>query len=99
MQSKNSMPALNGQKKFVLAVLWVTSAAICLSGAFYSVYSAVLGISFPILNVQIPGFVFGIAVLYLGIRYMLMVLRLRKELRRTFSQFSWGNFKKEKRPR
>lgn len=99
-QSKNALPPKQiRQKKILVAVLWATSGAICLSGAFYCVYSAVLGITFPILNTQVPGFVFGAAVLYLGIRYIMMVSRLRKNLYQASSQFSWGNFKKKKRSR
>jgi hypothetical protein len=42
---------------------------------------------------SIPGAVFGMVIAFLGVRYFLAVGRLRKEVFRATSRFSWHNFK------
>ncbi len=96
MQSKNNTLPVDTKKKVLISILFVVAAAICLSGVFFSVYSYVNKISFPVLNTQVPGIIFGICVLYLGIRYFLSLMNLRKEVFKPTSRFSWDNFKKEK---
>ncbi len=95
MQSKSSY-AVDPKKKVLISILFVVALAICASGVFFSVYSYVNQISFQVLNTQIPGIIFGIAVLYLGIRYFISLMNLRKEVFKPTSRFSWDNFKKTK---
>ncbi len=94
MQSKNSYP-VDTKKKVLVSVLSVVALAICASGVFFSVYSLIYNISFQVLNTQVPGVIFGAAVLYLGIRYFLSLMNLRKEVYKPTSRFSWSNFKKD----
>lgn len=92
---RNASQPMSGPKKVFLAGLFFLAAAICLSGAFFTVYSAIYGIQFPIFSVQIPGLLFGLAVLYLGIRYIISLFHLKNELANSDSRFSWANFKKK----
>ena len=86
---------MDSKKKVLLFILFVFALAICASGVFFSVYSYVNQINFKVLNTQISGIVFGLAVLYLGIRYTVSLSDLRKELYKPTSRFSWDNFKKQ----
>lgn len=92
MRSEKDGPPVSLRKKAIFAVLLLTSCAIALSGAAYGVYSILFNISFPVLNTQVSGAVFGVCVLYLGIRYLMMVLNLKKELYQPTSRFSWSHF-------
>lgn len=96
MQSKNNGLPVDSQKKAIITVLFIVSFAISVSGAFFCVYSIINQISFQVLNAKIPGFVFGIAVLYLGIRYTMKLFQLKSELYKPTSRFSWANFKRQK---
>jgi len=97
MQSKQRMPPVGMGKKAVIAMLFVTACAICASGIFFSVYSYVNNVRIQVLNAQLPGIVFGVAVLYLGVRYFISLMTLKTELYKPTSRFSWDNFKKKKK--
>lgn len=94
-QSESGFP-VDGSKKAVMAVLFVLAFAICVSGTFFCVYSIVSGVSFQVINTKVPGFLFGIAVLYLGIRYTMKLFKLKSKLYKPTSRFSWDNFKRRK---
>lgn len=97
MRSKQGMPPVSTGKKAMIAVLFVTACAICASGIFFSVYSYVNNVHIQVLNAQLPGIVFGVAVLYLGVRYFTSLMTLKAELYKPTSRFSWDNFKKKKK--
>ena len=97
MQSKTSEFPVEPRKKIVIAVLFVFATAICVSGTVFSVYSFLNNISFQVLNTQIPGIVFGVVILFLGIRYLISLIKLKNEVYKPTSRFSWDNFKKRKR--
>jgi len=80
-------------KIITVNLLFVLSAGITLSGAFFAVYSLFFNISFKVLNTTVSGTIFGLIVLYLGIRYFLMVKKLRKEVYGTSSKFNWNNLR------
>ncbi|HEX2986241.1 MAG TPA: hypothetical protein VHO71_05430 [Caproiciproducens sp.] len=96
MQFKSSGCPVDSRKKVLIAVLFIFACAICASGVFFSVYSYVNQVNFQILNTKVPGIVFGLAVLYLGIRYLISLSDLKKEVYKPTSRFSWDHFKKEK---
>ena len=50
-----------------------------------------------VLNSQIPGVVFGLLVMYLGIRYYFSVGRLKEEVYKSTSEFCWIHIMKEKK--
>ncbi len=97
MRSRNNGMPADGSKKTVVALLFVTAGAVSVSGAFFCIYSLACGISFPVFGVQMPGALFGAAVLYLGIRYLIMVFRLKQEVYKPASRFSWDNFRGKKK--
>ncbi len=86
-------------KKASVILLTVLSAGICVSGIFFIFYSWINDITFKVINTNVPGMLFGLAVAYLGFRYLLSVIKLKKELYKASSVFSWSNFRKQKTAR
>ncbi len=84
-----------GKEKLIsISALYVLSVLIALVGAAFSIASFTEGIYFPVLSCQVPGEVFGVVILYLGIRYFFSVRKLKAEVYRPDSTFSWDNFRK-----
>jgi uncharacterized membrane protein YfcA len=86
----------NGKK---LSVILLTTLSICIivSGTVFSVYSFINETTFKVINTNVSGIIFGILVIYLGVRYLLSVQKLKSELYKESSAFSWNNFKKQKK--
>lgn len=95
--TKEKIKTNNLSKKVTVGILFVMSAAIAISGVFFMVYSYINNISFKVINTDVSGIIFGLVVFYLGLRYFLMVGKLKKEVYGTNSKFSWSNFKPKKR--
>ena len=85
------------QKAVIINLLYATTIIIILLGVFFIIYSLVNDVSFKVLNTTVSGAIFGMVVAYLGARYFLSVTKLKAELYKTTSQFSWSNFKREKK--
>jgi hypothetical protein len=87
-----------GEKSRVvlLGILYVLSISIMLLGAGFFVYSAINNVQFQVMSATIPGFIFGMVVLFLGFRYFMSLSKLRAEVMKS-SGFSWSNFRKEKK--
>ncbi len=83
------------QKSKVIAVwlLFGAAALIALLGVLYFVYSIVNGVTFTVMQADIPGAAFGAVIAFLGVRYIMSVRKLREKLYQTHSRFSWRNFK------
>ncbi len=96
MKNQACMPAVGREKMISIVTLYIVSILIILAGTFFSVFSFLNNISIPVLSSQIPGVVFGIVVLFLGVRYLFSVNKLKAEVFKSTSIFSWRNFKKEK---
>jgi len=96
---KNQIGVSNNfkQKAIIINLLYATTIIIVLLGVSFIVYSMVNDVSFKVINSTVHGAVFGLVVAYLGARYFLSVTKLKAELYKTTSQFSWSNFKKEKK--
>jgi hypothetical protein len=47
-----------------------------------------------VLNTQIAGYIFGLVVVFLGVRYFRSVLKLRKKISGEEIKFSWNNFRR-----
>ena len=86
---------INKSKVIIVNVLYAITMIIIFLGIFFSIFSFVNHINFKVLNSSIPGAVFGVLVLYLGIRYYFSVDKLKGELIKPSSKFSWSNFKGE----
>ena len=76
-----------------VAILYSLSGALVISGTFFSIYSFMTNTTFRVLNTDVPGVIFGAAVVYFGIRNFQSVNKLKKELYQTTDKFSWSNFR------
>ena len=92
-QSRQKIKTHDTSKKVTVNILLVMSILISLLGALFTVYSLILNISFRVLNTDVSGAIFGLVVLYLGIRYIIMVNKLKADVYGTSSKFTWSNFK------
>ena len=80
----------------MIVMLYVMSVVIVLLGAGFCVYSAINNVQLQVMTSTIPGFVFGMVVLFLGVRYFMSLSKLRDEVMKS-SGFSWANFRKDKK--
>ena len=87
----------NVEKKKVIAIwaLFLSSAAIVLLGISFCLYSYLNNVEYKVLSSTIPGEIFGVIIAFLGVRYFLSVRKLKTEVYKTASRFSWSNFKKK----
>lgn len=81
-------------KVFVIAALFALSFTIVILGVSFSVYSMMNDVSFLVLSSQIHGAVFGLVIVFLGVRYVLSVRKLKEKVYKADSMFSWSNFKR-----
>lgn len=79
-----------------ILALGIMDAMILVSGVFYSVYSFRTGAMLQVLGSRIPGYVFGLVVIFLGVRYLKALLGLKKKISGPDARFDWNNFKKIK---
>ena len=96
MKNPENKPIVDRKKKMSIMALLITSILIILLGAYFSVFSLVNNVSFNVLSSRIHGSIFGVVITFLGMRYFLSVQKLKAEVYKTTSKFSWSNFKKEK---
>jgi len=96
MKNQTSKQTVDTTKVASIAILFITSLAIIVLGAVFSVYSVLNSISFTVMSSQIHGAVFGVVIAFLGARYFASVLKLKSEVYKDTSRFSWSNFKTEK---
>ena len=80
----------------MISILYALSISIMLLGAGYFVYSAINNVQMQVMSSTIPGFVFGMVVLFLGFRYFMSLSKLRAEVMKS-SGFSWSNFRRAKK--
>ena len=92
-----SPPAAKG-KVAMIVILYVLSVVIMLLGAGFCTYSAINNVQMQVMSSTIPGCVFGMVILFLGIRYFLSLSKLREEVMKS-AGFSWSNFRKTKKSR
>ena len=99
MQRQSVYPQSTDKKTvkiIIVAFLYLVSILILASGLGYSIYSLLADTSFTVFGASVHGFVFGLLVFYLGLRYFLSVKKLKDELYKSSSVFSWKNFSKNK---
>ena len=98
MQAVAAKSSMTKGKVVMLVILYVVSVLIVLLGAGFCVYSAINDVQLQVMSSTIPGFVFGMVILFLGIRYFMSLSKLREEVMKS-SGFSWSNFRKEAKDR
>ena len=97
MKNQAHSPYVGKEKKIAIWTLYAASLGITLIGLSFGAYSLANNISIPVLTSQIPGVVFGVVIAFLGVRYFLSARKLRDEVYKTTSTFSWSNFRKSKK--
>lgn len=97
MKNQGKAPAVEKKKVAAILILSITAVIIILLGVSFSIYSLINNVSFTVLNSNVHGAVFGAVSIFLGIRYFLSVLKLKAEVYKASSKFSWSNFKKTKK--
>lgn len=88
-----AVSGVDRSKVIAIWLLFAIAGLIALSGVAFLLYSIVNNVSFAVMQVNIPGEVFGAVIAFLGVRYILSVRKLRLKLYATHSRFSWRNFK------
>ena len=96
MEAQTAKSTVPKEKIILIAILYGMACAIILLGLAFGVYCALNQIMLPVLTTQIPGFVFGMVIAFLGFRYLFSIRKLKEEVFKTASRFSWSNFRKEK---
>lgn len=87
---------VDGTKVAVITVLSVISILIILLGVAIIVYSFINDIIFTVMSSDIHGAIWGLVIAFLGVRYFLSVQKLKIEVYKNTSKFSWNNFKSDK---
>ena len=96
MNERTDRQSVGGSKVFAIWFLYLTSIGIVLLGISFCVYSFATNATFLVMSTELHGSVFGLVVSFLGVRYFLAVRKLRSEVYKSTSRFSWRNFKKGK---
>ncbi len=92
--AKQTLHKPETNKVVSIVFLSALAAAIILMGISFTVYSIAYGVSLKVLSSNLHGSVFGVIITFLGVRYLLAVNKLKSELYKNPSEFSWSNFRK-----
>jgi hypothetical protein len=82
------------KKKGILLGLYLMTLIIFFLGVYFSAFSMLNQITFHVLSAEVPGFVFGLLVAYLGIRNYFQVSKFKTQFYKSTASFSWKNFRK-----
>ena len=82
-------------KVVAILTLGMMSIATIISGLWFTNYSFKTHNSVLVFGNKIPGLIFGLAALYLGVRAFIKVYRLRNKLKQPDVVFKWNNFAKK----
>lgn len=96
MKKQPCIPEVDQSKVFSIWALYTVAGLVILSGTFLSVISIMNDICLTVLTSQIPGYVFGIVAIFLGLRSLIAVGKLKDEVYKPTSRFSWSNFKRSR---
>ena len=88
-------------KKRSILILLAINILIILTGVAFSAYSYIYNVKYLILNTTVAGYVLGLVVVFLGVRYLKSLRKLWKNISGSDVVFSWNNFKRAnaKRPK
>jgi NhaP-type Na+/H+ or K+/H+ antiporter len=81
-------------KKRSILILLVINILIVLTGVAFSIYSYFYNVGYLILNTTVAGYVLGLVVVFLGVRYLRSLRKLWKNISGSDAVFSWKNFKR-----
>lgn len=86
----------DSSKTVPMRLLLATAILIAVAGAAFMVYSVLNNVTFPVMGSDIHGAVWGLIILFLGVRYIFSVQKLKADVYKSTSQFSFSNFKRQK---
>lgn len=92
-QKKREVPGT--KKRIIIMSLYLATLVIFFLGVYFCTYSVLNQVKFQVLNAQVPGFVFGALVAYLGLRNFFQVTDFKIQLYQSKADFSWSNFKRK----
>ncbi len=95
MRLETQHPQADKTRVAMILILYALSIIIILLGAAFSVFSVINHVQLAVMSSNMPGVVFGMVILFLGIRYFLSLSKLKDEVYKS-SGFSWSNFRKAK---
>lgn len=81
-------------KKIAFLGLLTIAFLILIFGLVFSIYCFSNNITFKMMGSDVPGFIFGLAAIFLGVRYIVTLNKLKKKIEETDARFSWDNFRK-----
>jgi hypothetical protein len=96
MNNQKAKVVKDRQKKLIINSLYTGTFIIMFLGFFFSAYSVINNIYLKVLNVSVPGIIFGLLVVYFGLRYYFMVSTFKTELLKKNYSFQWSNFRRKK---
>ena len=76
-------------KKVAIISLTTLAGAITSAGIILSIYSLINNVSFNVMNNPIHGLIFGVVITYLGMGYLKKKKKLKTELAKPTSHFSF----------
>lgn len=97
MKKQSNITTQIKSKVVIINSLFIGAMIIIFLGLFFCAFSFVNNIHINVLNASMPGEIFGLLVLYLGIRYYFSVIKFKEELFSSSSKFSWDNFRRNKK--
>ncbi|MGB7594302.1 MAG: hypothetical protein WBL80_01905 [Erysipelotrichaceae bacterium] len=97
MKTRHIQPTTDRKKVISIVALTITSSLIVVFGLVFGIVSILSDINYTVMGSTINGSVFAAVITFLGIRYFLSVQKLKKEVYKSSSQFSWENFTSDKK--
>ncbi|MEZ0536681.1 hypothetical protein ACAG39_05445 [Caldicellulosiruptoraceae bacterium PP1] len=79
-------------KRIAIATLYIFDLLIILSGFLYCIYNIQTKVKFHLFGTQVPGYIFGIVSIYIGIRNFKAVQKLNRQIISNNAKFSLRNF-------
>ena len=77
----------------ILSMLAAVNTVVTVSGLWFSSASISEHNNVPVFGVEVPGYLLGFMVVYIGVRAYIKLIRLMKKLKNPEMKFSWQNFK------
>jgi len=96
MTMKKKTIATDKEKLILINRLYPITIFVIFLGMFFTFYSLLNHISLNVLSISIPGMVIGFLLLFLGIKCNLSVIKMKSELSKATSNFSWSTYKGKK---
>ncbi|ADG81573.1 hypothetical protein [Thermincola potens] len=84
---------MNISRALILALLAGINTVLVISGLWFTSVSITQQNKMPVFGVEIPAYLLGFMVVYVGIRSYMKLFRLYKKLKNPELRFSWQNFK------